>query len=46
MKNWYINMTVGQRKFVWVVSILLLPFWPVGVPTTLLLIYLHLGAKA
>lgn len=45
LQNWYKGMTAEQRKFVWIVSILLLPLWLVGVPTTLLLIYLHLGTK-
>jgi hypothetical protein len=46
LNKWYVGMTHNQRKLVWIVSILAIVAYGIGVPTTLLLLYLHLGARS
>jgi len=45
MQNWYIGMTGGQKKLVYIVSILLVPIWGIGLFSLIVLIYLQLGQK-
>lgn len=45
MKNWYKNITKGQKKFVYFVSIGLILAYGFGLLPLAILIYLELGAK-
>lgn len=45
LKKWYWGMTKGQKTFVWGVSIFAIIVAFIGIPTTLLLIYLQLGGR-
>ncbi len=46
MQNWYRRMTGGQKKLVYIVSILLAPIWGIGLLFLTILIYLQLGQKS
>jgi hypothetical protein len=43
LNKWYREMTSGQKKFVYFVSICLVPIFLIGVLPLIVLIYLHLG---
>ena len=47
MKNWYKNLKKGQKTFLYLVAIVMLPLGEggliIGVPVLLVLIYLELG---
>ena len=45
MKNWYKNITKGQKKFVYFVSICLIFAFGIGLLPLAILIYLELGSK-
>jgi hypothetical protein len=44
LQNWYHNgITVGQRRLLWIVSVLLIMVFGVGLIPLAFLLYLHLG---
>ena len=43
MKQWYRNMTKGQKMFVYFVSLCLVLVYGIGLAPLAVLIYLHLG---
>lgn len=43
LNQWYKDMTSGQRKFVYFVSLCLVIVFGIGLAPLALLIYLHLG---
>ena len=45
LQSWYNGVTVGQRKFLWIISFLLVPVWGIGLVPLAILIYLKLGMK-
>lgn len=45
MKNWYKNMTKGQKIFVYLVSIALVLVYLIGLIPLSILIYLELGKR-
>ena len=45
LQTWYRDMTKAQRVFVWILSFLAIPIFLIGVLSTFLLIYLHLGNR-
>jgi len=45
MKKWYKNLTKGQKKFVYFVSICLIFAFGIGLLPLVVLIYLELGNK-
>lgn len=45
MKNWYKNITKGQKIFVYFVSIALVLVHPIGLLPLSILIYLELGQR-
>ena len=45
MKNWYKNITNGQKKFIYFVSICLILAYGFGLLPLAILIYLELGKK-
>ena len=45
MKNWYKNISKGQKKFVYFVSICLVMVFGIGLLPLAILIYLELGSK-
>jgi hypothetical protein len=45
MKKWYKNITDGQKKFVYLVSICLIFVFGFGLLPLAILIYLELGGK-
>jgi hypothetical protein len=46
MKDWYRNMTEGQKKFVYIVSAALVFVYGIGLFPLAILIYLQLGQQA
>ena len=45
IKNWYENISKGQKKFVYFVSICLIFAFGIGLLPLAILIYLELGSK-
>ena len=45
LQSWYNSMTNKQRLLVWVVSVIGIAVYGVGIATSVLLAYLHFGAE-
>jgi len=45
LQTWYNDITVGQRTFLWILSVLLIPLFGIGFVPLALLIYLKLGMR-
>ena len=45
MKNWYKNISKGQKKFIYFVSLCLVLAYGIGLLPLAILIYLELGKK-
>ena len=46
LQDWYYSNTTGQRKFFWILSILLVFLFGIGLIPLALLIYIKLGDEA
>lgn len=45
MKNWYKGMTKGQKIFVYLIAVALIPVYALGLLPLAVLIYLELGQR-
>ena len=43
LQDWYYSNTTGQRKFLWILSVVLVPVYGIGLIPLALLIYIKLG---
>jgi hypothetical protein len=47
LQNWYhTSITVGQRRLLWIVSVLLIMVFGIGLIPLAFLLYLHLGVHS